>query len=599
MVNIFGLNHLPASLRSSAGRLLLPVILLVALLLTASGAAAQAFTVTIDRSVLEIGEEATLSMQFQNMTPQQAPDVSQIGGFSVSYSGQSGSTQVINNQVSRTTTLTYQLIANKAGDLVFPSLTVQANGKNYSSRPVPVKVVNVGQKAKITGQAEDAFIKITLPNPEVFVGELFPVEVHLYALEGQLGPDPELQTEGFTFGPKIKGAGNRETVNGRSYNHIGYSTSATAARTGTLSLGPAKLVFGLPDRQRVDIFGRPGLRQVTLVSEPATLRVLPLPEANRPASFNGSVGSFTLSVNAGPTNLNVGDPITVRVTLTGFGSLDSANLPEQAAWREFKVYPPTSKVTLSDQLGLSGGKTFEQVIAPQNADIKELAPVVFSFFDSKQRQYRTLTGPVIPLIVRPAAATPQPTIFLSAPANAQPSAAQGIVHIKQEPGLLSVIQPPLMQRPWFLLINALAPAAWLVAWIRRRRIESLANNPRRRRRLEVTRLVRDGLNDLRTHAASGKSDEFFATVFRLLQEQIGERLDLAGASITEDVLDQGLSSGGLAAESRQLLHSLFQACNQARYAPVQSSQELASFIPKVEQALADLQKLPASAGGIR
>ena len=599
MVNIFGLNHLPECLRSVAGRSLLPVVLMMALLLSGRCLAAEGFSVTIEPTLLEVGEEATLTMQFENITPQAAPDVSHLADFSVSYTAQSSGTQIINGQVTRSITLTYQVSAGKAGDLVFPPLTVQANGRNYTSRQVQVKVLPAGQKAKLTGQIEDALIRIVVPRPEVFVGEIFPVEVHLYALEGQLGPDPELQTEGFTFGPKIKGAGNRESLNGRSYNHIAYTTSAIAAKTGTLSLGPAKMSFGLPDRQRVDIFGRPGLRQVTLVAPAVAVRVLPLPEENRPASFNGAVGSFNLNVSASPTNVSVSDPITVRVTLSGTGSLDPVNLPEQAAWREFKVYPPTSKVTFSDQLSLSGSKTFEQVIAPQNAEIKELAPIVFSYFDSKQRKYRTLSGPTISLIVRPAVATPQPTIYSGAIPNVLPPAARGLVHIKQDVGMLSVVKPSLIQRPWFIFINALAPAAWLAAWIRRRRIEALANNPRRRRQLQVARLVRNGLDELRGQANAMKSDEFFATVFRLLQEQIGERLDLPGASITEDVLDQGLTSGGFTAESRQLLHSLFQACNQARYAPVRSSQELASFIPKVEQALSALQKLPFSPGGCR
>ena len=42
--------------------------------------------------------------------------------------------------------------------------------------------------------------------------------------------------------------------------------------------------------------------------------------------------------------------------------------------------------------------------------------------------------------------------------------------------------------------------------------------------------------------------------------------------------------GNMAAE-------LFQACNLARYAPVQSSQELAALIPKLEGVLRDLQQL--------
>ena len=47
----------------------------------------------------------------------------------------------------------------------------------------------------------------------------------------------------------------------------------------------------------------------------------------------------------------------------------------------------------------------------------------------------------------------------------------------------------------------------------------------------------------------------------------------------------------LAAETLAALQELFQACNQARYAPRWSGQELASLVPKVESALQQLQRL--------
>ena len=40
-----------------------------------------------------------------------------------------------------------------------------------------------------------------------------------------------------------------------------------------------------------------------------------------------------------------------------------------------------------------------------------------------------------------------------------------------------------------------------------------------------------------------------------------------------------------------LLRELFQTCNQARYAPQSTHQELLSLIPKVETAIEDLKKL--------
>jgi hypothetical protein len=130
-----------------------------------------------------------------------------------------------------------------------------------------------------------------------------------------------------------------------------------------------------------------------------------------------------------------------------------------------------------------------------------------------------------------------------------------------------------------------------VVW--RKRKENLANNPRLRRQRQVAQLVRDGLVELQNFAAQNKSDEFFATLFRLLQEQLGERLDLPASAITEAVIDERLRPRGVSPELLASLHELFQTCNLARYTPIQSSQELAAIIPNLESVLNQLRELKA------
>ena len=72
-----------------------------------------------------------------------------------------------------------------------------------------------------------------------------------------------------------------------------------------------------------------------------------MPAEGAPANFNGAVGDYTMTVTAGPTNVAVGDPITVRVQISGRGALDALTLPDQPAWRDFKAYPPTQNVKTS------------------------------------------------------------------------------------------------------------------------------------------------------------------------------------------------------------------------------------------------------------
>ena len=96
---------------------------------------------------------------------------------------------------------------------------------------------------------------------------------------------------------------------------------------------------------------------------------------------------------------------------------------------------------------------------------------------------------------------------------------------------------------------------------------------------------------MRQFASDNKSEDFFAALFRLLQEQLGERLDLPASAITEAVIEEHLRPRGVPEATLSSLHELFQSCNLARYAPVKTSQELAAMIPKFEATLRQLQGL--------
>jgi hypothetical protein len=134
---------------------------------------------------------------------------------------------------------------------------------------------------------------------------------------------------------------------------------------------------------------------------------------------------------------------------------------------------------------------------------------------------------------------------------------------------------------------------WLALLFDRRRKEHLANNPRLRRQLHVAQIIRNGLKQLRQHADANETAEFFSTVFHLLQEQLGERLDLPASSITESIVDERLRPLKVNENTLAQLAELFHACNQARYAPQSTNEELVSLIPKTEAVLNELKKIKA------
>jgi hypothetical protein len=96
---------------------------------------------------------------------------------------------------------------------------------------------------------------------------------------------------------------------------------------------------------------------------------------------------------------------------------------------------------------------------------------------------------------------------------------------------------------------------------------------------------------LKRLAAANDAERFYALVFRLLQEQLGERLDLPSGAITEAIVEERLAPRGVPQDLQEAVSRLFRACNQARYAHQSTEQELQAWLPTVEATLGQLASL--------
>jgi tetratricopeptide (TPR) repeat protein len=581
---------------------LFPLVLILAAAWLAGGSAlAQAsFTASLDRNSISLGETVTLTLTIEGGSLQGQPSLASVPGLE--YGGTSTSSQMMfdGSHMTSKTMVSFEVHPTHEGAFNIPAAQAVIDGKRMVAKPLQLKVVK-GNLPDSPDKLEAAFVRLITPTNTIYAGQVVPVEIRCYCQAASGVQPPQLTADDFTVGnmPGFNGRAPQVTIRGTPYNFLSFRVPVCPAKTGTLTLGPATWSLSLVTRS--DFFGNPiSVNPVTVNSDTIEFHVLPIPANAAPDSFNGAVGQFSLEhYEAGPTTVAVGDPITLKIRLAGKGSFDNVMLSaEQLGWHEFKTYPPTTKLESNDPLQIEGAKYFEQVISPMNADVKEIPAFAFSYFDPDTHTFHTLAHAAIPLKVMPTAATPQPTVVSAAPsASDTPPPAQEIVNIKERPGALATLGPPWVFRPGFLAWQLAAPLAWVGALVWRRRKESLANNPRLRRRRDVARVVRQGLADLAGQARANDADAFYATVFRLLQEQLGERLDLPASAITEAVLEdargRGLNEAGV-----ELLRELFQACNQYRYTPEHTARELASLIPKVQTALEELQRMTPPSGGV-
>jgi len=574
----------------------------------AGGAHAQTFVTAFNQEFLQVGQAAVLSMSFDGMAPNDPPAAPAIPGVQVYYNGQQQQWTTINGVASVKRSFNYLVMPSKAGELVVPAVSVTIGGREFTSTSIKIKVVTPDQVAAAETEilSKLAFVRVRLPKNEAYVGEVIAAEVKVYATAAENLQLHQFKAEGFTLGKASHTTQSREAIDGRQYHVVTFHMPIAARKIGRLPVGPAECTLNVVVSNdprgaatdpfgRPDIFGRGNMRSVRITSDAEQLNVLPLPTENVPANFNGAVGQFLMNVAATPTELPAGDPITYTVQIQARGTLDDLKLPEQTGWREFKTYPPTSQVVQKDPLGIAGVVQFEQIVIPTHAEIKELPPFEFSFFDPETRGYRTLKQPAIPLKISPnTAPVAQPSYVGSKPflvPEPEEERADDIAHIEPRLGSPMAASLTMIRQPWFYLLQMIPIAAWLGVLSWKKRKQRIASDPKLQRKLQVERLVASGLKELNLLADRKEADPFFETTLRLLKEQLGERFDLPAVSITEEIIEERLRPMGVAADELDRMHALFQTCNHARYAGELSSSDLHESMTELEAAINSLKQL--------
>lgn len=601
-------KHFPFGLSQRLGGLLLGILLPQILY----GQAAS-YNAVLSQNPVPLGESTTLQLRYNNCEPDKIPEIPKIDGLTITYVGpsRSRSIQIINRR-SIESTLTihqYNIVSEKVGTYKIPPIESQINGKAYHTKALPLNV------SKGVDYSQYAFLQAHIPKQETkqktYLGEVFPIHIHFnYLSTAKLEESPVISSDGFVISEAGRPSQRRVPHNNRHYNRVTFTYLAKAVKTGELTIGPVALNVALffqdNSRRRRDLldsffsdsfFNNNTIRRdVTLRAEPVQINALPLPVEGKPDGFNGAVGNYPhMKAHASPATVAAGDPVTITMTIQGEGDLEALSMPSLDSWREFQQYPETFTINYSDEIGLRGVKTFEKIVIPNNAEIQNIPEIEFSFFDPQEEQYKTLRQDPIPLTVKPnLTKASQPVVAAESEKGGEiPKIADNIVHIKPHLGGIAASRTaPWLRRPWFWGLQALPVIAWIVCWLYRSRRNALHKNPRALRRKRVKTIVEEGIQTLENMASENRSDEFFVVLFRLLQEQIGERLDLPANAITEAVIETKLRDCGLEPEVCQTLDQLFQSCNQARYAAIDSSKELAQIAATAKSALRELQNLP-------
>ncbi len=572
-----------------------------ALLFTAN-ALGQSVSASLDRATTTVGESINLSINCTNFTPSSQPILPSISGLRFSSAGTSRKFQLGGG--GRTSTYTFNILITplKPGNYSISPIQVRHETRLFKPKPLKLLVLPSGEKPKPgNNQSQNAYVRLLPTKTTAYVGEVIPIEIQLFFIDGVNVQMPELIADGFNIAAFPKHKQTRMQKGNQIYQVLTFRTTATPLKAGKLQLGPVKQGMVLRVRQKQNrrspfnnsfdgIFTRYQQVPVTLEAKAQTITVKPLPTANKPASFNGAVGRYTMQAKASPLEVTVGDPVTLNIQISGQGAIDSVNLPK-LDWPSFKSYEPSVTTNKNNPLGLLGTRTFEQVVIPESDKITEVPRIEFSFFDPVTAQYRVLAKGPLPLKVNPSDEPIAPMVGgNTARETSEPDSPPqtDILTIQHHLGSLGQALP-LVARPNFWLLQSIPLLLWLGALLWRRKTNTLANNPRLRRKRQVAERTRAGLAKLDNLAKQEETTEFHAELADLLREQLGLRLDIPAEGITADIVHSPAASNKLDEGTRSDIRKLFAASDQATYARSQTTGELNANLALLKEVFSALK----------
>ncbi|MFH1061964.1 MAG: BatD family protein [Candidatus Omnitrophota bacterium] len=560
------------------------------------------FRLDLDRDQVEVGDMVQLGLVFENTQSMPAPQLPEIEGLRTQYAGPSTQMTSLNGMMSSSVTHRYRIVVMKTGTFTIGPFSFAYNGDNYTSPSATLTVVDRGQAPLQTSadvQSVDRkddidgriFILLSCEKNKAYLNEPLEIKIKLYVNQLTVrGIEyPVLGTQGLVVEPFTQPLQYREQLSGKIYDVVEFKTKAYASVQGALTIGPVKIKAKVVTRQTKasqrssffgsdllddsffgDLFGRASIMPVDVTSPETALNILPFPEENKPKEFTGAVGAFKMEVNAAPLELKAGDPITLNMKIRGTGNFDSVQSPVLSSLQGFKVYNAEAQKTVDDS------KVFEQVIIPQNTEIKNIPAVKFAYFDPQKQAYFTEQNQPIALKVLPADEKVGVIIDTSKKAPALSSTqvlGQDIVYIKEDIGKIRVAGKFVYNNKGFLGFNLFLLLCFIGIVLFQARKERLTQDISYARKLRAPKIARAKLEKAKLYLEQNKKELFYEQIFKTLQEYLGHRFNRPSAGMTADVVEELILSQALDPRMGEKLKSCFSQCDMARYAAASLDQE--------------------------
>ncbi|KAA3657530.1 MAG: protein BatD [Calditrichaeota bacterium] len=558
-------------------------------------------TATVNSNQIAIDEQFTVTLTVEgsgnlNSIEPELPNLDEFAAYTGS--NQSSNFQFINGKMSASKTITYYYIARKIGSHTIPAIVVKHKRDTYKTQPITVQIIKAasgtpsqqqgnagerqGQATSSTAIEDNMYLKAEVDKKQAYVGEPVTISYVIYTA---------LQVTNYSLQNKpnygdfwseeipIKGspATTERVINGRRFliatlkKVVLYPTSI-----GMKTVPPQEVEVAVRMRERRarrdffnSFFDDPFFGRTVnhvLKSNALELEIKPLPAANKPRDFSGSVGRFSMTTSVDKRRVKTNEAITLKTIISGEGNIRTLSLPQPKFPESFEVYDPKVSEKIERAGGkIKGSKIFEYVIIPRDEGTFRIDPIAFSYFDLTTNRYKTLSRGAIDVEVlkndKQVSATPRGLSKSEVKLLGKDIRYISLTHREFRP-----IDEKFYSTPQFWVLF-FGPVVVLFAGIAyRQHQEKLGTNIAYARSRKAQKVASKQLKT--AHAAMKNNDVggFYAELARALTAFVGNKLNVQESALMRDELIKSLLSRGIESEIVESFDAMLQECDFHRFA---------------------------------
>ena len=478
--------------------------------------------------------------------------------------------------VVRETTYSFRMRADRPGEYQIPAFSVLVDGERQTVPAATLMVV----KAEERSGNKPLSLSFELPTETLYVGQTVPCDVLVYVqpdIQLKFNRFPIKEGDAFTE-PQFKqfAFGGDTLIDGKGYRVYKTSSILTALKANDHPLSfNLDLRVSIPHARRGGSFDPFGFfsdsffnqfETVSLYTETRNYSIKPLPLQGKPDAFTGAIGLFSIRPILSATQVRVGDPLTLKLEVTGEGNFDRIQAPDLVLNNDWKAYDPKSTFQPSDEIGYQGTKTFEYILIPKSEKLNELPEIPFNFFNPEDAEYIEVLLPSIPLTITPGENRKSPFPLPQYVENLDIPKSPKLLPLMQvsDPGWVHSIRPLFATRLFWLgqLVPLLALLALYGVRCRHLRLIKDPDYARRRRGARATERWRQT-----AQKASTRNDTiaFFIAAQKAIQESVGRFQSGKAEALTLTEIKTFLEQKNADTDLVDKVKEFFQAADSSRF----------------------------------